>query len=137
MEHYVNELDMVSRWGVLHNIEQVHPNRYSGKVFIRLGATGHFFNQHYLDPMFPLNHSLASRFLDQVVHVDEKLANRRENEAVVQLGAMRRESRLTMDVGSGVGRNGKEAREEILAEVERMPRLAAVMDGGLDVLVGL
>ena len=39
---------MVPRWGVLYSVEKILDRRYSGRVFVREGATGHLFNQHYL-----------------------------------------------------------------------------------------
>ncbi|KAL4869818.1 hypothetical protein BDV12DRAFT_167278 [Aspergillus spectabilis] len=51
IEHYANSKDFVSLWGVL-NFTSI-PNRYNGQVLVRPG-TGHMFNQHYLDTMFPL-----------------------------------------------------------------------------------
>lgn len=83
---------MVPRWGVLYNVIQILDNRFSGRIFVRMGASGHMFNQHYLDAMFPLDHALVGTFLDQVVDVDEKLALRRESKALQQVSAMRRES---------------------------------------------
>lgn len=83
---------MVPRWGVLYNVMQILDNRFTGRVFVRMGATGHMFNQHYFDAMFPLDHASAGTFLDQVVDVDEKLAIRRESKAVQQVSVMRRES---------------------------------------------
>ncbi len=59
IEHYCNEYDMVSRWGALDNAQVAPPDRYSGTVFVRRGATGHMFNQHYLAIMFPLRASLS------------------------------------------------------------------------------
>ncbi|PGH00505.1 hypothetical protein AJ79_08196 [Helicocarpus griseus UAMH5409] len=78
IEHYVNGEDMVPRWGVLHNVRCVR-TRYSGKVFIRNNATGHMFNQHYLNSIFRLENSSSEYlnaegdkgFLDQEVTVDE------------------------------------------------------------------
>ena len=106
VEHYANEYDLVPRWGVLYNVTQLLDNRYCGKVFVRMAATGHMFNQHYMDPMFPQDHSQASLFLDQVVDVDEKLAVNRENSALQHMGLMRRESSfkkndLNVDLGDG------------------------------------
>ena len=40
MEHYVNEYDLVPRWGVLHSVQDVLETRYAGSVFVRLGASG-------------------------------------------------------------------------------------------------
>ncbi|KAL8677803.1 MAG: hypothetical protein Q9186_005810 [Xanthomendoza sp. 1 TL-2023] len=54
IEHYANEYDMVPRWGVLYAISNLLSNRYAGSVFVRAGATGHMFVEHYLDPIFPL-----------------------------------------------------------------------------------
>lgn len=104
---------MVSRWGALHSTTKVLNNRYSGTVFVRLGATGHMFNQHYLSVMFPLSsrsweiggsgvngfqklNGPASSFLDTVVDVDEELASKREDTAV---GILRRDSMF--EVGNG------------------------------------
>ena len=111
IEHYCNEYDMVSRWGALHNVAQVLDNRYSGTVFVRIGATGHMFNQHYLASMFPLPSTSPSSaladsrdqktngakkepkaFLDNMVKVDVKLALAREDTAMKNMGLMRRES---------------------------------------------
>ncbi|KAL9610406.1 MAG: hypothetical protein Q9167_004889 [Letrouitia subvulpina] len=55
IEHYCNEYDMVPRWGVLYSIKHLLNNRYAGTVFVHLGASGHFFVQHYLDRLFPLS----------------------------------------------------------------------------------
>ena len=99
---------MIARWGPLYNITTVLDNRYCGTVFVRMGATGHLFNQHYLDVMFPqssankntnglsngiskLDH-MANGFLDTVVEVHESLAWNRENAALGKMGIMRRES---------------------------------------------
>ncbi|KAL9024242.1 MAG: hypothetical protein Q9196_006659 [Gyalolechia fulgens] len=54
IEHYANEYDMIPRWGVLYAIKNLVFNRYAGKVYVRMGATGHMFVDHYLDPIFPL-----------------------------------------------------------------------------------
>ena len=40
MEHYVNEYDLVPRWGVLHSVQDVLETRYAGSVFVRMGASG-------------------------------------------------------------------------------------------------
>lgn len=87
---------MVSRWGALHSTTEVLNNRYSGAVFVRLGKTGHLFNQHYLGVMFPLAarsweaggggfgklNGTASTFLDEVGDVDVELAMKKEDTAV-------------------------------------------------------
>jgi len=110
IEHYCNEYDMVSRWGALHSTTKVLNNRYSGSIFVRLGATGHMFNQHYLSVMFPPSprsweagangfrklNGTASSFLDKVVDVDEGLALKREDTAV---GILRWDSMF--EVGKG------------------------------------
>ncbi|KAL2371908.1 hypothetical protein RJ035_002118 [Blastomyces gilchristii] len=87
IEHYVNGEDIVPRWGVMYNVRSAK-TRYSGKVFIRNGVTGHMFNQHYLDNIFPLDTRLLppghnrpgapTGFLDQVVSVDECTCRDRE-----------------------------------------------------------
>ena len=56
IEHYANEYDMVPRWGVLHCVSDIQSSLYAGSVFVRLGASGHMFNQHYLTNMFPTSH---------------------------------------------------------------------------------
>lgn len=56
IEHYVNSLDPVTRWGILYNVCDVLDNRFAGSIFIRMGASGHMLNQHYLGPMFPIAH---------------------------------------------------------------------------------
>lgn len=93
---------MITRWGVLYNTREILDNRYCGKVFVRMGVSGHMFNQHYLDPMFPLDKTRASDFLDEVVEVDEKTASRRESIATQQTGIMGREASLeNFDFGDG------------------------------------
>ena len=112
---------MVSRWGALHNVSQVLDNRYSGTIFVRIGATGHMFNQHYLAAIFPLpstspESALADSrdqqtnrakqgpkaFLDKVVKVDVKLAMAREDTATRKMGLLRRESASSvLELGDG------------------------------------
>jgi hypothetical protein len=81
IEHYANDGDFVSRWGVLHFASggnmQGRNNRYSGRVFERHGK-GHQFNQHYLDTMFPLDQSpnghgvsKENPFMDSEVQIAE------------------------------------------------------------------
>ncbi|KAL8715185.1 MAG: hypothetical protein Q9220_001143 [cf. Caloplaca sp. 1 TL-2023] len=106
IEHYANEYDMVPRWGVLYAISSLLTNRYAGDVFVRMGATGHLFVPHYMDPIFPLpgaktsnkptsnghsnGHAIeeARSFLDALVQVDEDTPIKRantEDESLVQL----------------------------------------------------
>ena len=103
IEHYANENDMVPRWGVLHCVRDILDNRYAGSVFVRMGASGHLFNQHYMDAMFPLRAPdtacQSGSFLDRQVKVDKKLAMKRENVAISKMGVMRRESGL--EFGNG------------------------------------
>ena len=103
IEHYANEKDMVPRWGVLHCVQDILGNRYAGSVFVRMGASGHLFNQHYMDAMFPLGGRdtvwQPSNFLDQQVKVDKKLAMKRENLAISNIGVIRRENGL--EFGNG------------------------------------
>lgn len=112
---------MVPRWGVLRNTTEVLNNRYSGTIFVRMDASGHMFNQHYMDVMFPAALGLASvpnhtrpeavpdpiqalldEFLDKVVDVDEKLARKRENIAIQNMGLMRRESGIEFGDGQAL-----------------------------------
>ena len=94
---------MVSRWGALYNITKVLNNRYSGSVFVRMGASGHLFNQHYLSVIFPLPskstkkangnvsngiqapENRANGFLDTIVKADLDLALQREMTAMQTL----------------------------------------------------
>lgn len=103
IEHYANELEPVSRWGVLHCTQDILNNRYAGSVFVRMGASGHLFNQHYMDAIFPLPGDntplLPQIFLDGLVKVDETLAMKRENVAIGNVGIMRRESGLELGDG--------------------------------------
>lgn len=78
------------------------------------------FNQHYLDPMFPLDKARANEFLDRVVEVDETTASRRESVSAQQTGIMRQESSLenfefgdgrVVPVGGAASRNGKSRRD--------------------------
>ena len=85
IEHYANEYDLVCRWGTLYCTEGDLANRYAGSVFVRMGATGHMLNQHYLDFMFPIPGETAAAggevFLDSAVTTDEALAMQREDAA--------------------------------------------------------
>jgi hypothetical protein len=76
IEHYVNEYDMVPRWGVLSSTVHSPQHRYAGSVFIHRGASGHLFNRHYLDTMFPLNPEQQD-FLNTIVDIDERTARAR------------------------------------------------------------
>ncbi|KAL8953557.1 MAG: hypothetical protein Q9183_007325, partial [Haloplaca sp. 2 TL-2023] len=90
IEHYANEYDLVCRWGTLHCTEGDLTNRYAGSVFVRMGATGHMMNQHYLDFMFPIPGETepagADDFLDSIVTTDEVLAMQREDAAASAAG---------------------------------------------------
>ena len=55
IEHYVNGLDLVPRWGVLYSILLGTECDYSGRVFVHEHASGHLFDRHYLSTMFPLS----------------------------------------------------------------------------------
>lgn len=86
IEHYVNGDDVVPRWGVLQYVRGNPEAKYTGKVFIRMNASGHMLNQHYLSNMFPLpedqpdgEQGQVLGFLDQVVNVDEDTAEARRN----------------------------------------------------------
>ncbi|KAK7516677.1 hypothetical protein IWZ03DRAFT_195100 [Phyllosticta citriasiana] len=54
IEHYANEYDPFARWGVLNSTRECPGQRFAGQVFINKDASGHLFNQHYLDAMFAL-----------------------------------------------------------------------------------
>lgn len=100
---------MVPRWGVLHCTRDILSNCYAGAVFVRMGASGHMFNQHYLDVMFPAFSGgvqkrknlltdtedplpVSDPFFDQRVGVDSTmLLKRRATERMVA-GILRSES---------------------------------------------
>ena len=100
---------MVPRWGVLHSTRSILSNRYAGSVFVRMGASGHMFNQHYMNAMFTYSkpehqrmderHWLVDPFLDKVVNVDEEVVNGRESVAMEQLSAIKRASGLQFGDG--------------------------------------
>ena len=94
IEHYANEKDLVARWGPLYNIDHEPSNRYSGRVFVRQGGSGHMFVEHYLSVMFPLPDNTSSSkglkdqshaFLDETVKPDSELATRRQSAALRNL----------------------------------------------------
>lgn len=70
MEHYCNELDLVTSWGALSSVDRAIP--FVGRVFVLKGATGHLLNQHYLDRMFtgPPSTWLPENFLHRRVEQD-------------------------------------------------------------------
>ncbi|KAG5302032.1 hypothetical protein I7I48_02231 [Histoplasma ohiense] len=116
IEHYVNGEDIVPQWGVLYNV-RLTKTRYSGKVFIRKGATGHMFNQHYLNNMFPLDTTPQLRhgsnrpdapndFLDQAVRVDERTCRDREAFYYAAAAASAVESPVCCESSAPVSRNG-------------------------------
>ncbi|KZF22895.1 hypothetical protein L228DRAFT_139030 [Xylona heveae TC161] len=54
IEHFCNEKDPVTRWGVLYNAHKTkYDFEYHGRVFFRRNASGHLFTQHYNDVWFP------------------------------------------------------------------------------------
>ncbi|KAL8950362.1 MAG: hypothetical protein Q9222_003596 [Ikaeria aurantiellina] len=87
IEHYANEYDLVCRWGTLHCTESDLTNRYAGSVFVRIGATGHMLNQHYLDFMFPIPGETAPAnaedFLDSITITDHALALKRVDATII------------------------------------------------------
>ncbi|MCJ1399605.1 hypothetical protein MMC11_002807 [Xylographa trunciseda] len=119
IEHYINELDLVPRWGVLYNVCQVLDNRYCGNVFVRIGATGPLFNQHYMDPMFPLDAAFLGGFLDQIVDVDDGLRICGGTETAGQVEKSRRKS---AEPKNGTSKN----LERTGVETEN----SVIMDGG-------
>ena len=137
VEHYCNERDMVPRWGVMYSVEKILQRRYSGKVFVRKEASGHMFNQHYMDPMFPLGGDGVGEedggklegkgFLAEVVDVDEGTAVSREGAAreVARRGRLVEEGAETVEEVP----DGSEAVK--FGNGERMPvRLIVGGEGG-------
>ncbi|KAL9100758.1 MAG: hypothetical protein Q9163_003907 [Psora crenata] len=109
IEHYANEYDMVPRWGVLYSTREILSNRYAGSVFVRMGASGHLFNQHYMDAIFPSQQPesdsledmplLADSFLDKFVDVDVEVVSRRHTLVAEQLGVVRGDTGLQFGDG--------------------------------------
>ncbi|KAK2810415.1 hypothetical protein FQN50_002904 [Emmonsiellopsis sp. PD_5] len=126
IEHYVNNEDIVPRWGVLWNIRDVH-TRYSGKVFVRNQATGHMFNQHYLANIFPLGTRPGEGlgggdgtdegrgFLDQVVVVDERTCRDREGYVREMVGL------ANVQGGTGVVESEDESSDSSLSPSQELP----------------
>lgn len=103
---------MIARWGVLYSTMSTPDNRYSGSVFVRMGATGHLFNQHYLDAMFPL-FTQTDDFLGKIVDVDMVTAIGREKAATRKLGLLRRESGFGSMASSLLGQESSESKVTI------------------------
>ncbi len=74
IEHYVNSHDIVPRWGVLYHARRKSEDAYSGTVLVHENATGHLFDQHYLEVMFPKHFAEDDRtaFLNHVVINDDE-----------------------------------------------------------------
>ena len=118
IEHYANEFDMVPRWGVLHSTRSILSNRYAGSVFVRMGASGHMFNQHYMGGMFSTLHPNQDHpanekegrndpFLDRVVNVDTLTVSRRQNSTMQQAGLFKTNTGLQFGDGEQVSGNGQ------------------------------
>jgi hypothetical protein len=84
IEHYANGRDFVANLGVLCFVRRPKENEFVGKVFTDVKRGGHLFCQHYLEPMF----SGDSRFLEEVVVVDEAVAVRRAADEMGPQGAI-------------------------------------------------
>ena len=128
IEHYCNEYDMIARWGVLYSTMSTPDNRYSGSVFVRMGATGHLFNQHYLDAMFPLA-THTDDFLDKVVDVDMVTAIGREKAATRKLGLLRRESGFGSTAASLPGQENMESELNVNFIPQNMKAVNLDMEG--------
>ena len=111
---------MVPRWGVLHSTRDILHNRYAGAVFVRMGVSGHMFNQHYMDAMFHFMEPERQRinddawivdpFLDEVVNVDSDTILRRESTTLRKTGLKRTATGLEFGdgecVADGASANG-------------------------------
>lgn len=146
IEHYCNELDMVPRWGVLHATQDRPAERYAGRVFMRRGSSGHLFNEHYLDMMFPLNPTEGEiPFLDETVVIDEgNSANRMHTMALLagdgkemhsldvqggneELVVRRKFSKSHLSIMEDISAAVEEGRG---GSVRRLSKLWKYMDGG-------
>jgi hypothetical protein len=71
IEHYANASDLACIWGVMNSTrnppEDQLQNRFMGRVFVN-PRTGHQFNQHYLDSLFPLDPTI--RFARDAIEGD-------------------------------------------------------------------
>ena len=70
IEHYANEGDFVSQFGVLNFT--LTPDRFVGRIF-RSPKKGHLLNQHYLHEMFVFDHKTKraldnNEFMDAEIH---------------------------------------------------------------------
>lgn len=74
IEHYANNQEFVSRWGVLSFASSpgAASNRFCGRVFEQ-NTRGHQFNQHYLDTMFPLDDETGFGLSDQNSFMDSEI----------------------------------------------------------------
>ena len=130
IEHYANERDFVARMGALNFTGKPAASpaaaapaatttppligggggSFVGKVFMRMGAGGHLFCQHYLGPMFS---GLRPEFLDEMVVTDD------ESAAVVgTAGGAQDVERLTAD--AGVSRAALPVAQRTVREVSRL-----------------
>lgn len=119
---------MIARWGVLHSTMSALDNRYNGSVFVRMGATGHLFNQHYMDAMFPCSNQIDS-FLNKIVDVDMVTAIGREKAATRKLGLMRRESGFGSTPGSLLNEDAMGAQMNINFIPQAMKAATPEMEG--------
>ena len=141
IEHYANEYDLICRWGVLHCTESELNHRYAGSVFVRMGATGHMLNQHYLNNIFPIPGVQApdgprAGFLDSLLATDATLAMKRESAAVdkaesmkhaCSMNAGKRDNAMVRDALKGDGESME--REGQGGSVRDVSRLWRYLDG--------
>jgi hypothetical protein len=78
MEHYANSLDPIPRWGVLHTVYALLSRRYAGTLFVRLGASGHYFTSHYLAAWFPADAAEAALLGGRKVGLETAVVRKRD-----------------------------------------------------------
>lgn len=126
VEHYANEHDFVSRFGVLFFARDKLSNRFVGKVFMNKGHGGHLLNQHYLDHMFV---NEASGFLDQVVDIDETTAVSREEAAGVEGDHNRTAANTRSNRGAGTAHGEPRVETGASSSASVRPELERVATG--------
>lgn len=90
IEHYANANDLACRMGVLAFTKTIpkntYENRFMGRVFVN-PRSGHQFNQHYLDTIFPLDperrctrEPLEGDFMDMDILIGESRVDKIDRE---------------------------------------------------------
>ena len=141
IEHYVNRYDMVPRWGVLYHILQKNKCEYSGRVFVHEKTSGHFFEDHYLSQMFPLEQLERIRrgdpkmFLNHRIHLEKDTDDSPRSRwwGVFRAGTVKTNSETGILPSEGSRSSSTEdgqTANESAATVKQLSKLWRYMDGG-------